>query len=157
VVLVDTSVGFEYLLDRTTPQTAWLESHLEVERIAVADIILTEVLQGFRHEKAFQEARRLLGNFEEITLGVMDLAVKASQNYRQLRSLGVTARGTVDVMIATRCIEDELQLLHCDRDFDPFKRHLGLQVVYCTAWERTRLVKTTRPTCVSPKMAEVSC
>ena len=157
MVLVDTSVGFEYLLDRTTPQTAWLESHLGVDRIAVADIILTEVLQGFRHEKAFQEARRLLGNFEEITLGVMDLAVKASQNYRQLRSLGVTARGTVDVMIATRCIEDELQLLHCDSDFDPFKRHLGLQEVDCTAWERTRLVKTTRPTCVSPKMAEVSC
>ncbi len=153
MVLVDTSVGFEYLLDRTTPQTAWLESHLEVEKIAVADIILTEVLQEFRYEKTFQEVRRLLGNFEQITLGGVDLAVNAAQNYRQLRSLGVTARGTVDVMIATHCIEDELQLLHCDRDFNPFERHLGLQVVDCTAWERNRLVKTTRPTCVSPKMA----
>jgi predicted nucleic acid-binding protein len=134
VVLVDTSVWIEYLLDRTTPQTAWLESHLEVDRIAVADIILTEVLQGFRYEKAFQEARRLLGNFEQITLSGVDLAVKAAQNYRQLRSLGITARGTVDVLIATRCIEDGLQLLHCDRDFDPFERHLGLQVVDCTSW-----------------------
>jgi len=134
VVLVDTSVWIEYLLDRTTPQTAWLESHLEVDRIAVADIILTEVLQGFRYEKAFQEARRLLGNFEQITLSGVDLAVKAAQNYRQLRSLGITARGTVDVLIATRCIEDGLQLLHCDRDFDPFERHLGLPAVDCTSW-----------------------
>jgi predicted nucleic acid-binding protein len=118
MVLVDSSVWIEYLQDRTTPQTDWLERHLSLERIAVGDIILAEVLQGIRNERGFKEARLMLGVFEQISMGGTYLAVKAAQNYRQLRSLGVTVRGTIDALIATRCIEDGLQLLHCDRDFE---------------------------------------
>ncbi len=57
--------------------------------------------------------------------------MQAAQNFRKLRSLGVTVRGTVDVIIATRCILNGYQLLHSDRDFDAFEEHLGLQVVGC--------------------------
>jgi predicted nucleic acid-binding protein len=48
-------------------------------------------------------------------------------NYRKLRVLGVTVRKTIDTVIATRCIENGLTLLHNDRDFDPFVTHLGLR------------------------------
>lgn len=46
-----------------------------------------------------------------------------------LRQIGVTVRKTIDTIIATRCIENGYQLLHADRDFDPFAKHLGLRVV----------------------------
>ena len=59
-----------------------------------------------------------------------DLAVKASGNYRSLRAIGITIRKTIATLIATRCIEDGLTLLHADRDFLPFSRHLGLKAAY---------------------------
>ena len=60
-------------------------------------------------------------------------AIDAAKNYRRLRRLGVTVRGTVDVLIATRCMADGLRLLHSDRDVDAFEQHLGLRVVDCEA------------------------
>ena len=54
---------------------------------------------------------------------------KAAKNFRALRRLGVTVRKTIDTVIATRCIESGYELLHNDRDFDPFAKHLGMRVV----------------------------
>jgi predicted nucleic acid-binding protein len=56
-------------------------------------------------------------------------SVQAARNFRVLRTLGVTVRKTTDTIIATRCIEGGHELLHNDRDFDPFAEHLGLRVV----------------------------
>lgn len=55
-----------------------------------------------------------------------DLAVKAARHYRGLRESGVTVRKTIDLMIATFCVDHGCVLLHDDRDFDPFARHLGM-------------------------------
>jgi hypothetical protein len=54
-------------------------------------------------------------------------------NLRKRRARGVTVRGTVGIIVATRCLADGLQLMHDDRDFDAFETHLGLQVVACGA------------------------
>ena len=97
------------------------------EPLAVGDLILTEVLQGFSSEKDFNQARRLMNVLDVITLGGQDIALQAARNYRVLRTQGVTIRKTIDTIIATRCIEDDLPLLYCDRDFDPFVEHLGLR------------------------------
>lgn len=90
-------------------------------------MILTEVLQGFSSEKDFNQARRLMNVLDVITLGGQDIALQATRNYRVLRTQGVTIRKTIDTIIATRCIEDDLPLLYSDRDFDPFVEHLGLR------------------------------
>jgi predicted nucleic acid-binding protein len=95
--------------------------------------VLAEVLQGFKDDKGFNEAKRLLGQLEQVIVGGTELAIQAARNYRTLRSLGVTVRGTVDVLIATRCLTDGFRLLHSDRDFDAFEQHLGLRVVNCDA------------------------
>jgi predicted nucleic acid-binding protein len=58
------------------------------------------------------------------------LAVQAAKNYRMLRGRGRTVRKTIDVLIATFCIEQQHSLLHLDRDFDPFEEFLGLSVVH---------------------------
>ena len=93
-------------------------------------MIAAEVLQGIRDQREFKWVKKTLDAFEHIDLAGYDLAVRASENYRSLRAMGVTVRKTIDTLIATRCIEDGLTLLHADRDFLPFSQHLGLKVAY---------------------------
>jgi predicted nucleic acid-binding protein len=133
VILVDSSVWVDFFRNQPTAQARWLDENLGVEGLVVGDLILAEVLQGFKHDRGFNEARRLLGRLEQVTLGGEELAVEAASNFRKLRGRGVTVRGTIDVIIATRCLADGLRLLHSDRDFDAFEAHLGLQVVNCEA------------------------
>jgi len=129
VILVDSSVWIDFFRGSPTPQTEKLDALLGTEPLAVGDLILTEVLQGFASEKDFNHARRLLASLDLITLGGETLALQAARNYRTLRAQGVTVRKTIDTVIATRCIEDDLPLLYSDRDFDPFVTHLGLRSV----------------------------
>src|SRR5262249_15124149 len=99
-----------------------------VEPLAIGDLILTEVLQGFQRDQDFQAARTLLSSLTVVDLGGEEIAIKAAQNFRTLRRCGVTVRKTIDTIIATRCIESGYDLLHNDRDFDAFAAHLGLRV-----------------------------
>ena len=95
----------------------------------VGDIVLTEVLQGFRHDRHFRAARSALSAFEVRPVLGKHIAVRSAENFRALRRRGITVRKTIDTIIATYCIENDLRLLHSDRDFEPFARHLGLQLV----------------------------
>lgn len=74
---------------------------------------------------------RTLSTLHTFNLGGLELAIEAAKNFRKLRALGFTVRKTIDAVIATRCIMDGLELLHSDRDFDPFETHLGLRCVWC--------------------------
>jgi predicted nucleic acid-binding protein len=98
------------------------------EPLAIGDLILTEVLQGFDDDRDFALARQLLSSLTVIELGGCEIAVKAAENFRRLRRLGFTIRKTIDTVIATRCLEDGHELLHDDRDFAAFEIHLGLRV-----------------------------
>ena len=131
MILVDSSVWIDFFRNQATAQVEWLDKNLGEQSLLVGDLILAEVLRGFKDDRGFTEAKRLLSNLDQVTLCGEELAVQAAQNFRKLRSLGVTVRGTVDVIIATRCILNGYQLLHSDRDFDAFEEHLGLQVVDC--------------------------
>jgi len=131
VILVDSSVWIDFFRNKPTAQAEWLDRNLGVEGLVVGDLILTEVLQGFRDDRGFNEAKRLLGNLEKVEVAGFDVAIEAARNYRKLRTLGVTVRGTVYVLIATRCLTSGLRLLHDDRDFDVFEKHLALRVVNC--------------------------
>ncbi|MFP5209002.1 MAG: PIN domain nuclease [Acidobacteriota bacterium] len=129
MVIVDSSVWIDYLNDTVNPQTAWLEDALGQRAIGITNLILCEVLQGVRHERRFQLAERLL-----LTLPVFDIAgtrvaISAARNYHTLQSRGITIRRTIDCLIATFCIMENCELLHRDRDFDPFEQHLRLKVV----------------------------
>lgn len=131
MILVDSSVWVDYFRGTATPEADRLDELLGAVPVAVGDLILTEVLQGFGTEREFNEARRLMSALEVVNLGGLDVAIEAARNYRKLRELGVTVRKTIDTVIATRCIVDGLQLLHSDRDFDAFEQHLGLRCVAC--------------------------
>jgi predicted nucleic acid-binding protein len=126
VILVDTSVWVEYLRGRETAQTAKLQAAAAREPILIGDLILLETLQGARDDLHSARIERELRQF--IVLPLLDdrLAAIAARNYRKLRSLGITTRKTVDLIIGTFCIERGHALLHDDRDFAPMEKHLGL-------------------------------
>ncbi len=128
MVVVDSSVWVDYFNGRITKQTELLDSLLGRELLVIGDIILTEVLQGFRSDKDFKRARRLLDCLIFRDMLGKELAVKSAENYRRLRKKGVTVRKTVDIIIATFCIANGLALLHDDRDFEPMEKHLNLKV-----------------------------
>jgi predicted nucleic acid-binding protein len=130
VILVDSSVWIDYFRGTPTPQATMLDALLGSEPLATGDVVLTEVLQGFAGERDFNQARKLLTSLVVVDVAGKDIAIQAARNFRALRRLGITVRKTVDALIATRCIASGLTLLHSDRDFEPFAKHLGLRCAY---------------------------
>jgi predicted nucleic acid-binding protein len=129
VILVDSSVWIDYFRGVPTPESDRLDDLLGAEPVMVGDLILTEVLQDFGPDLAFNQAHRLLLSLTVIEIAGADVAIQAARNFRFLRSQGVTVRKTIDCLIATRCIESGYPLLFSDRDFEPFVDHLGLEAV----------------------------
>jgi predicted nucleic acid-binding protein len=127
LILVDSSVWIDYFRGTITVKTDRLDSLLGNQLLAIGDLILPEVLQGFSRDRDFNEARKLLDSLICVNLGGAEIALQAAVNFRKLRALGFTVRKTIDCIIATRCIEHRYELLHGDRDFDPFVKHLGLR------------------------------
>ncbi len=127
MILVDSSVWIDYFRGVSTPESERLDVLLGSEPVAIGDLILAEMLQGFAVEREFNQARRLLTGLHVRTLGGREIAIQAARNSRALRARGVTVRKTIDSVIATHCIEHDVALLYSDRDFDPFVEHLGLR------------------------------
>jgi predicted nucleic acid-binding protein len=127
--LVDSSVWIAFFNGANLPQVDRLAGLARQNQILVGDLILLEVLQGFRSERDFQVARRLLLNRRVVSLVNRSIALRSAENYRALRQRGLTVRKTIDCLIATWCIEHGVPLLYTDRDFEPFVKHLGLQAL----------------------------
>ena len=126
MILVDSSVWIDYLRGTSNAETDILDGLLGVEPVAIGDLILTEVLQGFGTDAAFDHARQLFVALELVEIAGAVIALEAARNFRRLRSKGIMVRKTIDTLIATRCINDGMPLLFTDRDFRPFVDHLGL-------------------------------
>jgi predicted nucleic acid-binding protein len=126
MILVDSSVWIDYFNGNDITETKKLDLYLGVQPIAIGDVILTEVLQGFKDDQHYQTAKNLLTSLTVYNLLGINLAIKSAENYRFLRKKGITVRKTNDVIIATFCLENNLPLLFCDRDFKPFVTHLNL-------------------------------
>ena len=129
MTIADSSVWIDLLRETDSPQVRLLRDGLQVGSIAVADLVVLEVLQGLRDGPRGRVRARLLV-LETHAIGGLALCLRAADNYQQLRARGFTIRSTIDCLIATFCIEGGHTLLHSDRDFDPFEEHLGLQVLH---------------------------
>lgn len=127
MIFVDSSVWIDYFNGVETPETDRLDKLLGTEPVALGDLVLLEVLQGFRRGRDFRLARELLTALAVFTLGGEEIAIQCAQNFRLMRKQGVTVRKTIDVLIATFCIANDIPLLHCDKDFDAFHHHLNLR------------------------------
>ena len=129
MIFVDSSVWIDYFNGRITRQTDLLDGLLDREPVLTGDLILAEVLQGFREENDYQKARDMLTSLPYLDMLGKDMAVRSAENYRLLRKNGITVRKTIDVIIATFCGFYGFTLLHDDRDFDPMTKYLGLEIL----------------------------
>jgi predicted nucleic acid-binding protein len=127
MIFVDSSVWIDYFRGAVTAETDRLDALLGEEALVVGDVVLAEVLQGFDADRDFRTALALFETLTIVEVGGRDAAIEAARNFRRLRALGVTVRKTIDTLIATHCILNDLALLYSDRDFDPFVAHLGLR------------------------------
>ena len=127
MIVVDSSVWIDYFNGRPTAETDALD-RLPTPQLVIGDLIMTEVLQGFASESDFRGVEGIFAAFEFRRMGGRAIVIAAARNHRALRARGVTPRSTIDTIIATFCIAEGHDLLHCDRDFTPFERHLGLRV-----------------------------
>jgi predicted nucleic acid-binding protein len=128
VILADTTVWIDYFNGASGPHVDVLDFELSRNRIVTGDLIITEFLQGFKNEREYQEAKKIMDTLEYRDLVGRGIAIAAAQNYRTLRKNGVIVRKTIDVLIATFCIENDIEIIHNDRDFDGIEEHLGLRV-----------------------------
>lgn len=127
MILVDSSVWIDYFTGKKTLAAEKLDSLLGQDLIAIGDLMLIEVLQGFRADKDFRRARELLLSLTVLNILDTDIALQSAANFRKLRKKGITVRKTIDAIIATYCIENRIALLHSDKDFRPFHKHLKLE------------------------------
>jgi len=130
MLIVDSTVWVDYFNGIKNQQTDYLYQIADKTPILIGDLILAEVLQGFRNDTDFETARRIFGKFLQVEMVNPTLAVQSARNYRLLRRKGITVRKTIDSLIATYCIENEHDLLHNDSDFDGYEKHLGLSVLH---------------------------
>lgn len=130
MILVDSSVWIDYFRgvnNRQTDQLDQLLAHAEDE-VAVADLVVFEVLRGFTSPKAQRQAQDLLLTTRVLDIGGLDNALMAAEHFRALRAAGYTIRSPIDVLLASYCITHQHQLLHRDADFDVMETLRGLTV-----------------------------
>ena len=126
-LVVDSSVWIDFFNGRRSGEVTRLDGYLGTERIIVGDLVLCEVLRGFRDVQQARRADRLLGLCEPAVFGGSEIARLAADHYRHLRGRGISVRNTIDLTIGTWCIHHGMKLLHNDRDFAPMAEHLGLR------------------------------
>lgn len=128
MILVDSSVFIDYFNGINNWHTDELNALLGNELVITGDYILAEVLQGFRHDKDYKIAKEIMQSFPCFSICNEELAIKSAKNFRYLRTKGITIRKTVDLIIGTFCIENDLELLHKDKDFEPMGQYLNLKI-----------------------------
>jgi len=129
VIVVDTSVWIDYFNGVQTPQVDRLDELLGEHLIAIGDLVLAELLQGFATESDAKRALALLEPLQFVAMAGRDVAIQSAAFYRRLRRVGVTVRKTMGMLIGTYCLLHDHELLHDDRDFDLLAKHLGLRTV----------------------------
>jgi predicted nucleic acid-binding protein len=129
LIVVDTSVWIDFFNGQTEPHVDELAAMIEADvGIALTDVILTEVLQGVRDERKALLVDERLCAFDVLRLEGLDDFRRAAHLYRSARRHGVTIRRTIDCLIASVCIREQLPIMHNDTDFDRLAEHSELTV-----------------------------
>lgn len=128
MMLVDTSVWVDFFRGDRGPASTALTQCLGDASVDVgmADLVLFEVMRGFREGPLLKEAQALMSALPQVTIGGTAQALIAAERYRQLRAQGRTVRSPVDVLLASYCMTHGHTLLHRDADFESLKTLGGL-------------------------------
>ena len=129
MILVDTSVWIDFLRGEVSLYRKALHHLIQEERdICLADICLTEILQGISNNLQFNKTKDYLLGFPIYEPSGIETFIEAAHVYRKCRKQGTSIRSTIDCIIAAIAIENDLELFHKDRDFDIISRYTKLRV-----------------------------
>lgn len=129
MILIDTSAFIEFLNHTGSPFDREIEFLLSNdEDIAIAGIIMTEILQGIKDDREMNEIKKSLMAFPVFSLKGIDSYIAAAGLYRKCRKKGITIRSTIDLFIAQIAIENDLTLLHNDNDFKHIAKVCNLEI-----------------------------
>ncbi|HAI68693.1 MAG TPA: VapC toxin family PIN domain ribonuclease [Gammaproteobacteria bacterium] len=129
MILPVSKIWIDYFNGRTTSQTELLDDILANGQVIVGDIILNEVLQGFRTDTDFDRVKHLLTCLPFREMLGQEMALQSAQNYRLLRQKGLSIRNTTNLIVGTFCVVNKLTVLHDEPDFSLMVEHLGLPVL----------------------------
>lgn len=120
MILADSSVWIDFFRGPRGAPSAALgqclgDSSMEV---GMADLVLFEVMRGFRQGKSMREAGRLMEQLPQVEIGGAEHALQAAERYRRLRQTGRTVHSPIDVLLASFCMTHKHTLLHRDADFN---------------------------------------
>ena len=127
IVVADTSAWVAAYRPAESQAKSQMLDAIQSHTVLVPDLVLVEILRGIGSEKKAKEIESEFNNYQVVEVVGKKLALAAAAHYRFLRAKGITIRGTVDLLIATWCIENKIPLLHADRDYEGFHEHLGLK------------------------------
>jgi predicted nucleic acid-binding protein len=130
VIAADTSVWIDHFNAVESAEVGVLHDLIEADaEVAIVEVCLTEILQGFRRDRDVELVASRLLAFPILRLDELADYFRAAELYRTARRSGRTVRSTIDCLIASVCIREDTALLHRDRDFDELARCTPLKVV----------------------------
>jgi predicted nucleic acid-binding protein len=128
VVIVDTSAWIEFFRNGEPAVVRKVDLCLEKNLVGIGDLIYCEIMQGIKSPTERKTISALMLSLPRYDMVGFTIAEKAAENYRLLRVKGITIRKTIDVLIATFCVESGFQLVHYDRDFNNMAPVFGLEI-----------------------------
>jgi hypothetical protein len=129
MIIVDTSAWIEFFKNGIPPVVQSVENSLEKNLVGIGDLIFCEVVQGIKSKGDREQVAALLLSLPRFEMVGFRIAEKAADNYRTLRSRGITIRKTIVVIIGTFCVENNFSLIHNDRDFEAMAPYIDLDLM----------------------------
>jgi len=126
--IVDTSVWIDYFNAIISDETNAADRLLEDKSVIILPVILQEILQGIREKDTFDSVKGLLLSLDLFQFNGIETAIDAASLYRFLKTKGVTVRKPNDSLIAVICINNNIPLLHNDKDFDNIAKYTSLKI-----------------------------
>ena len=126
--IIDTSVWIDYFNTITSNETNAADKLLEDKSVIILPVILQEILQGIREKETFDSVKGLLLSLDFFQFNGIETAIDAASLYRFLKTKRVTVRKPNDCLIAVICINNNIPLLHNDKDFDNIAKHTSLKI-----------------------------
>jgi len=127
MILVDTSVWIDFFTNRPAGHVEALSKFIEDgDNIATCGIVLAEVLQGIKKDAEYKKTKELFSSIIYVPMQ-RSTFIKSADIYRELRKKGVTISKSLDCMIASLALENDIYLLDNDQDFDYIEQYFELK------------------------------
>jgi predicted nucleic acid-binding protein len=126
MLLIDTSVWIAVFRDRSGQVRQQLETLIADRQVLLTRFTQLELPQGSLNEQEWNLLSTYLATQDYIELTIHSWQA-AARIYYDLRRQGLSVRSPIDCCIAQAALENNLLLIHNDRDFETIAQVRSLQ------------------------------